>query len=511
MARLIAERVAAYEKARPRQMEIGQIIQVGDGVAIASGLENVQSEELLRIRTKEGDVMAMALSLQQDSVGMVLFGTDEMVAEMDIVERTGEVMQVPVGEALLGRVVNPIGIALDGKGNIDTGLFGLLDVKAPGVVERQPVKEPLQTGIIAVDSMMPIGRGQRELVIGDRQTGKTAIAIDAILNQRDTDVICVYIAVGQKRNFVRMTQERLQSAGVMNKTILVYTAPDDPAALLYVAPYAGCAMAEYFQKKGGHVLVIYDDLTRHAQAYRQMSLVLQRPAGREAYPGDIFYLHSRLLERASKLNDTLGGGSITALPIIETLEGDISAYIPTNVISITDGQIYLEPKLFNAGIRPAINVGLSVSRVGGAAQLGPMKKVVGMLRMQMARYRELAEFARMGEEQLDASARRTLARGKRLQELLKQPQYQPIPVGEQVILIAAGNRGIFDKVPVELVVDEGMNLRLFARQNFKDLLNILNAKTSWSDDELKNLMNVDLPKVFEEFQAELEKRRRNEH
>jgi F-type H+/Na+-transporting ATPase subunit alpha len=425
--------------------EEGSVISVGDGIARIYGLENCMAGELLQL---PHGVSGMALNLEEESVGVVLLGDYVKIKEGDTVRRTGRIMEVPIGEALVGRVVNPLGQPEDGKGPIATETTGALERIAPGVVDRQPVKEPLQTGLKAIDAMIPIGRGQRELIIGDRQTGKTAIAIDTILNQKDSGVICIYVAIGQKRSTVAQVVRNLQERGAMAYTIVVSASASEPATLQYIAPYAGCAMGEYFRDHRKHALVIYDDLSKHAAAYREISLILRRPPGREAYPGDVFYLHSRLLERAAKLNDELGGGSLTALPVIETQAGDVSAYIPTNVISITDGQIYLESDLFFSGIRPAVNVGLSVSRVGGNAQIKAMKQITGTLRLDLAQYREMAAFAQFGSD-LDRATQALLARGKRLTELLKQLQYEPLPVEKQIIAIYAGVNGYLDDLEVE--------------------------------------------------------------
>ncbi len=424
--------------------EEGTIISAGDGIARVYGLENCMSGELLQL---PHNVYGMALNLEEESVGVVLFGEFFKIKEGDTVKRTGRIIEVPIGEQLIGRVVNPLGQPQDGKGPIATTRMGPLERIAPGVVDRQPVKEPLQTGIKAIDAMIPIGRGQRELIIGDRQTGKTAIAIDTILNQKDSGVICIYVAIGQKRSTVAQVVKTLSDAGALSYSIVVTASASEPATLQYIAPYAGCAMGEFFRDGRRHALLIYDDLSKHAAAYREISLLLRRPPGREAYPGDVFYLHSRLLERAAKLNDELGGGSLTALPVIETQAGDVSAYIPTNVISITDGQIYLESDLFFSGIRPAVNVGLSVSRVGGNAQIKAMKQVAGTLRLDLAQYRELAAFAQFGSD-LDKATQAQLARGQRLTELLKQLQYRPLPVEKQVIAIFAGVSGYLDDLSV---------------------------------------------------------------
>ena len=425
--------------------EEGSVLQVGDGIARVYGLENAMAGELLEL---PHGVMGMVLNLEKENVGCVLLGSDRQIKEGDPVRRTGKIMSVPVGEALIGRVVSPLGIPLDGKGPIKTTKTRPVEVIAPGVIDRSPVNEPLQTGLKAIDSMIPIGRGQRELIIGDRQTGKTAIAIDAIINQKNSPnrPICIYVAIGQKQSTVAQVAQTLDDAGALEYSIIVSATASDPAPLLYIAPYAGCAMGEEFLWQGKHVLVIYDDLSKHAQAYRQLSLLLRRPPGREAYPGDVFYLHSRLLERACKLSEKNGFGSLTALPIIETQAGDVSAYIPTNVISITDGQIFLETSLFYSGVRPAVNVGISVSRVGGAAQTKAMKQVAGRLRLDLAQYNELAAFAQFGSD-LDKASQQQLARGERLVELLKQDQYKPMGFEQQVIGIFAGVNGHLDDVP----------------------------------------------------------------
>ncbi|MDP8910812.1 MAG: F0F1 ATP synthase subunit alpha, partial [Actinomycetota bacterium] len=430
---ILRQRIEQYD-VETDLAEVGTVLQLGDGIGRIYGLENAVAMEMLEL---EHGVVGLAFNLEEEDVGAALFGEWEHVKEGEPVRRTGRVASVPVGEALLGRVVDPLGNPLDGAGAIETTETRPLEFKAPGVVDRQPVKEPLQTGIKAIDSMTNIGRGQRELIIGDRSTGKTAIAIDTILNQRDTDVICIYVAIGQKASTVAQVYERLRDAGAMDYTIIVSATANEAAPIKWMAPFAGCAMGEYFLYSGRHALVVYDDLSKHADAYRQLSLLLRRPPGREAFPGDIFYLHSRLLERAVKLSDELGGGSLTALPIIETQAGDVSAYIPTNVISITDGQIYLESALFFAGVRPAVNVGTSVSRVGSSAQTKAMKKVAGRLRLDLSQYRELEAFAQFGSE-LDAATQQTLARGERMVATLNQPQYQPWPMEEQVVALYAG-------------------------------------------------------------------------
>jgi F-type H+-transporting ATPase subunit alpha len=446
--------------------EVGTVIEVGDGIARIAGLEKVMASEMLEF---PNGVYGLALNLERDEVGAVLLGEDVLIKEGDTVKRTERVLSVPVGDALIGRVVNPLGQPLDGKGPIEASEWRKVEHKAPGVVYRQPVKEPLQTGIKAIDAMIPIGRGQRELIIGDRQTGKTAIAVDTIINQKGTGVICIYVAIGQKASTVAQIVETFEKYGAMDYTIVVSAPASSPAPLQYLAPYAGCAMGEYFLYNGRHALVIYDDLSKHAVAYRQLSLLLRRPPGREAYPGDVFYLHSRLLERAVKLNDELGGGSLTALPIIETQAGDVSAYIPTNVISITDGQIYLEPDLFYAGVRPAINVGISVSRVGGNAQIKAMKKVAGMLRLDLAQYRELEAFAQFGSE-LDKVTLSKIERGRRMVELLKQPRYKPMPVEKQIVSIYTGTKGHLDDIPVERVREFEERFLEFVETTYPDIL-----------------------------------------
>ena len=446
ISEIIKRQLAGYE-AEVDLQEVGRVIEVGDGIARVYGLEKAMSGELLSF---PHDVVGMVLNLEQDQIGAVLFGTDAMIKEGDVVKRTSRIAQVPVGEAMVGRVVDALGLPVDGKGPIATKEFRPIERYAPGVVDRRSVKEPLQTGLKAIDAMIPIGRGQRELIIGDRGTGKTAIGVDTIINQKGQDVFCFYVAIGQKRSTVAQVVKVLEDAGAMAFTTVVVASASEPAPLQYIAPYAGVTMGEYFRDSGRHALCIYDDLSKHATAYRQLSLLLRRPPGREAYPGDVFYLHSRLLERAAKLNDELGGGSLTALPIIETQLGDVSAYIPTNVISITDGQIYLESDLFYGGIRPAVNVGLSVSRVGGSAQVRAMRQVAGKLRLDLAQYRELAAFAQFGSD-LDRATQMQLARGQRMVEILKQGQYQPLPVEKQVAIIFAGTQGLLDDLPVEHV------------------------------------------------------------
>ncbi len=443
ISKIIESQIEGFER-EVDVSETGIVLSVGDGIARIYGLENAMSGELLSL---PHDVYGMVLNLEEDNVGAALLGEDYLIKEGDIVKRTGRIVEVPVGDELIGRVVNPLGQPIDGGGAIEAKETRRVEIKAPGIVARQPVKEPLQTGLKAIDSMVPIGRGQRELIIGDRQTGKTAVALDTIINQKGQDVICIYVAIGQKRSTVAQVVDKLKSYGAMDYTIVVSATASESAPIQYLAPYAGVTMGEYFRDNGRHALCIYDDLSKHAVAYRQLSLLLRRPPGREAYPGDIFYLHSRLLERAAKLSDELGGGSLTALPIIETQAGDVSAYIPTNVISITDGQIYLETDLFYSGVRPAINVGLSVSRVGGNAQIKAMKQVAGTLRLDLAQYREMAAFAQFGSD-LDKATQAQLARGERLVEILKQGQYVPLPVEKQIMIIYAAVNGYLDEYPV---------------------------------------------------------------
>jgi F-type H+-transporting ATPase subunit alpha len=470
--------------------ETGSVISVGDGIARIYGLEKCMAGELLLF---PHDVYGLALNLEEDNVGAVLMGESVEIKEGDEVKRTNRIMEVPIGEALIGRVVNALGQPLDGKGPIHTTLTSPIEVIAPGVIDRHPVNEPLQTGLKAIDSMVPIGRGQRELIIGDRQTGKTAVALDAIINQRDAwaddpewhrghpGVVCIYVAIGQKRSTVAQVIRTLEEYGAMKYSIVVAATASDPAPMQYIAPYSGCAMGEYFRDNGGHALCVYDDLSKQAAAYRQLSLLLRRPPGREAYPGDVFYLHSRLLERAAKLNETLGSGSLTALPIIETQAGDVSAYIPTNVISITDGQIYLESDLFYSGVRPAINVGLSVSRVGGAAQTRAMKQVAGRLRLDLAQYREMAAFAQFGSE-LDAATQAQLSRGQRMVELLKQDQYEPRNVVQQVTSIYAGVNGLLDDVPVEQCLEFEGELSRYLETHHSAMVRDLVEKKQITDE-----------------------------
>jgi F-type H+-transporting ATPase subunit alpha len=443
ISRIIKEQIRDYEKTVEVQ-EVGTVLSTGDGIARIYGLDKVAAGELLEF---PHGIFGIALNLEEDNVGAALFGETHVIKEGDTVKRTGRIAEVSVGKELVGRVVNALGEPIDGRGPIDAKVRRRIELKAPGIVARQPVKEPLQTGLKAIDGMIPIGRGQRELIIGDRQTGKTAVAIDAIINQKGGNVVCIYVAIGQKRSTVAQVVDKLRESGAMEFTIVVAATASDSAPLQFIAPYSGCTMGEQFRDNGGHALVIYDDLSKHAVAYRQLSLLLRRPPGREAYPGDVFYLHSRLLERAAKMSNERGGGSLTALPIIETQAGDVSAYIPTNVISITDGQIFLESDLFYSGVRPAINVGISVSRVGGNAQIKAMKQVAGTLRLELAQYREMAAFAQFGSD-LDAATQRQLNRGARLVELLKQNQYQPLPVERQVLIIYAGTNGFVDELPL---------------------------------------------------------------
>lgn len=456
----------------------GSVLMVGDGIARVYGLEDAMAGELLEF---PGETYGMAQNLEQDNIGCVILGAFDHIKEGDPVKRTGRIVQVPVGDAMIGRVVNPLGMAVDGRGAIKSDTYRPIEAQAPGVMARKGVHEPLQTGLKAIDSMVPIGRGQRELIIGDRQTGKTAIAVDTILNQKDTDVICVYVAIGQKASTVAGVVETLEKHGAMDYTIVVSATASEPAPLLFIAPYAGVAMAEEFMYQGKHVLIVYDDLSKHAAAYRELSLLLRRPPGREAYPGDVFYLHSRLLERAAKLNDDMGSGSITALPIIETQAGDISAYIPTNVISITDGQIFLEADLFYSGIRPAISVGRSVSRVGGSAQVKAMKKVAGPLRLDLSQYRELAAFAQFGSD-LDKATQAKLGRGERTYEILKQPQYAPMPVEEQVVSLFIVTKGHIDDIPVDQVSQFESEFIKYLKQEQEGILDSLRSGATVDDD-----------------------------
>ena len=477
--------------------EVGTVLSAGDGIARVHGLEKVMSLELLEF---PHDVYGLAFNLEEDNVGTVLFGEFHKIKEGDLVKRTKRIMQVPVGDALLGRVVDTLGRPLDGKGPVETDEYIPVERLAPGVVDRQPVREPVQTGLKAIDSMIPIGRGQRELIIGDRQTGKSAIAIDAIINQKDTDMVCIYVAIGQKRSTVARVVKTLADYGVMEKTIVVVAASSDPATMQYLAPYAGCSMGEYFRDTKRHALIVYDDLSKHAVAYREISLLMRRPPGREAYPGDVFYLHSRLLERAAKMSDKRGGGSLTALPVIETQAGDIAAYIPTNVISITDGQIFLESDLFYSCIRPAIHVGNSVSRVGGNAQIKAMKQVAGTLRLELAQYRALAAFAQFGSD-LDKATQHQLARGERLTEILKQAQYEPISVEQQIVLILAATEGFLDSIEVSQLADFEKGLSEFMKLSKTDLLKeILDKKAL--DEELRKRLYEAITEFKTRFEDE---------
>lgn len=475
--------------------EIGTVIAAGDGVARVHGLDKAMALELLEF---PHDVYGLALNLEEDAVGAVLFGDVHAVREGDTVKRTKRIMQVPVGPELLGRVVDALGNPEDDKGPIGANRHLPIERLAPGVIARQPVREPLQTGLKAIDSMIPIGRGQRELIIGDRQTGKSAIAIDTIINQKETDVVCIYVAIGQKRSTIARVIKTLEDYGVMDKCVVVSAASSDPATMQYLAPYSGCAMGEYFRDNGRHCLIIYDDLSKHAAAYREISLLLRRPPGREAYPGDVFYLHSRLLERAAKLSDENGGGSLTALPIIETQAGDISAYIPTNVISITDGQMFLEADLFYSGIRPAINVGNSVSRVGGTAQVKAIRQVAGRLRLELAQYRELAAFAQFGSD-LDKATQRQLARGARLTEILKQPQYQPLAIERQILIIYAGTNGFLDDLDLSDIRDFEDELYKFLETTRSELVQEIKEKKQLSD-EIRSRLDEALNEFKERFQ-----------
>jgi F-type H+-transporting ATPase subunit alpha len=491
ITKLLKAQIENYEQSVTVD-EVGSVLSVGDGIARVYGLDKVMSGELL---TFPHDVFGIALNLEEDQVGVVLLGEYTAIEEGDVVKRTGTIMSAPVGEAMVGRVVNPLGVALDGKGPITADKRIPIERLAPGVVDRQPVREPLQTGIKAIDSMIPIGRGQRELIIGDRQTGKTAIALDTIINQKGGDMICIYVAIGQKRSTVAQVVKTLTDFGAMEYTIVVAATASDPAPMQYIAPFSGCAMGEFFRDNGRHALCIYDDLSKHAAAYREISLLLRRPPGREAYPGDVFYLHSRLLERAAKLSAAHGGGSLTALPFIETQAGDVSAYIPTNVISITDGQIFLESDLFNSNVRPAINVGISVSRVGGNAQIKAMKQIAGSMRLDLAQYRDLAAFAQFGSD-LDKASLAQLNRGKHLVEILKQNQYQPLPVEKQIAIIFAGTQGYLDDLPVEQCSKFEDELYRFIDNAHPSLWNEIRTKKALDDD-----LRGKLKGAVEEFKA----------
>src|SRR5216117_2292044 len=497
ISKIIREQIGSYA-VEVDVAEVGSVVSLGDGIARVHGVERAMAGEMLEF---PHGVFGIALNLEEDSVGAVLLGEYTEIKEGDQVKRTGRIISVPVGEELLGRVVNALGQPIDGKGPISTKQFAPIERLAPGVVDRQSVKEPLQTGLKAIDAMVPIGRGQRELIIGDRQTGKTAIAIDAILNQRETGVICIYNAIGQKQSTIAQVVRTLEEADAMRYSIVVAAAAADPAPLLYISPYSACAMGEFFRDSGRHSLVVYDDLSKHAQAYREISLLLRRPPGREAYPGDVFYLHSRLLERAAKLKNDLGGGSLTALPVIETQAGDLSAYIPTNVISITDGQIFLESDLFHQGVRPAINVGNSVSRVGGNAQIKAMRQVAGTLRLDLAQYRELAAFAQFGSD-LDKSTQAQLNRGARLVEILKQPQYEPLPVERQVAIIYAGTNGYLDNIAISEVRAFEIELYKFIETRAPDVFRGITDKKQL-DDQLKGA----LERAVKEFAGDFAARR----
>jgi F-type H+/Na+-transporting ATPase subunit alpha len=477
ISQIIRGQIKDYQK-KVEMSETGIVLSVGDGVARVHGVQNAMAMEMLEF---PGGIFGLCLNLEEDNVGVAIMGDDTKIKEGDTVKRTGRIAEIPVGEAVLGRVIDAVGNPLDGQGPINTTEFRRVEMVAPGVIARQPVKESMYTGIKAIDAMTPIGRGQRELIIGDRQIGKTAIGVDAIINQKDSGIFCIYVAVGQKKSTVAQVVDVLRRHGAMAYTTVVAACASDPATQQYIAPYSGCAIGEYYRDKGKHALIIYDDLSKQAVAYRQVSLLLRRPPGREAFPGDIFYNHSRLLERAAKLNDTLGGGSLTALPIIETQAGDVSAYIPTNVISITDGQVYLEPGLFFSGIRPAINVGLSVSRVGGSAQTKAMRKVAGSLRLDMAQFRELEAFAQFGSD-LDKATQRQINRGRRLVEILKQPQYVPMPAEKQVMILFAGTFGYLDEVPVESVAEYEKQMLEFAGTKHPEILKEIKEKGIISDE-----------------------------
>jgi F-type H+-transporting ATPase subunit alpha len=498
ITKILKERIEGVEEAAADLAEVGTVLSIGDGIARVYGLENAMSMEMLEL---PNDVTGLALNLEADNVGAVLFGEWDKIEEGDNVKRTDRLLEIPVGEALLGRIVDPLGNPLDGKGDIKTDEVRPAEVKAPGVVQRQPVKEPMQTGLKAIDSMIPIGRGQRELIIGDRQTGKSAVALDTIINNKDSDLVSIYCAIGQRMSTVVGVAETLEQHGAMDNTIIVAAPADEAAPIKFMAPYAACAMGEFFLYNGKHALCIYDDLTKHAYAYRQMSLLLRRPPGREAYPGDVFYLHSRLLERAVKLNDDLGGGSLTALPIIETQAGDVSAYIPTNVISITDGQIFLEGDLFRKGVRPAINVGISVSRVGGSAQTKPMKKVAGRLRLELSQYRELEAFAQFGSD-LDPETQKALNRGERLVETLNQDELKPWGVADQVAAIYSGTGGYLDRIKTDRVREFHQSLiqRLHSEQS--DLMGKINDG-EW-DDQLEETLGKVIAEAIDDFGADFD-------
>ena len=495
ISKIIEEEIQNYDQ-RVEMSETGTVLYIGDGIARVYGVQNAMAMELLEF---PGGVMGMVLNLEEDNVGVALLGPDTGIKEGDTVKRTGKIFSVPVGDKVTGRVLNPLGQPIDGLGPVEATEVRPVEIKAPGIIARKSVCEPMPPGLKAIDAMTPIGRGQRELIIGDRQTGKTAVCIDSILAQKETGIHCFYVAIGQKKATVALVADTLRKYGAMEYTTIISATASEPAPLQYIAAYSGCTMAEYYRDKGEHALIIYDDLSKQAVAYRQMSLLLRRPPGREAFPGDVFYLHSRLLERAAKMSDELGGGSLTALPIIETQAGDVSAYIPTNVISITDGQVYLEPNLFNAGVRPAINVGLSVSRVGGAAQIKAMKQVAGTMRLDLAQYRELAAFAQFGSD-LDKATKAKLERGARLVELLKQPQYRPMPAQEQVASIYAATNGYLDDVPVEKVRDFEDAFLSFMRDTKKDILDTIRDKKVLTD-ELKASMNSAIGQFKQGYKA----------
>ncbi len=496
IARVLREEIENYE-ATMQVAETGYVVSVGDGIARVHGLEKVMAGELIEF---PHNIAGIALNLEEDEVGAVLLGESAEIKEGDEVRRTGRIMSAPVGEAMVGRVVNALGEPIDGKGPIDAKEFIPIERMAPGVIDRKPVREPLQTGLKAIDAMIPIGRGQRELIIGDRQTGKTAIALDTIINQKGKGVICVYVAIGQKRSTVAQVMKTLEEYGAMEYTIIVAATASDPAPMQYIAPYAGCAMGEFFRDRKGHALCIYDDLSKHAAAYREISLLLRRPPGREAFPGDVFYLHSRLLERAAKLSDALGGGSLTALPIIETQAGDVSAYIPTNVISITDGQIFLQADMFNSNLRPAVDVGISVSRVGGNAQIKAMKQVAGSLRLDLAQYRALAAFAQFGSD-LDKASQAQLNRGRRLTEILKQPQYKPLPVEKQILVLYAGTNAYLDDIPVELCLKFEEELYRNVENGYPQIYAELREKKA-IDESLKATIEAMLKDFKQRFMLE---------
>ena len=494
ISQIIRDQIKDYEK-KVEVSETGTVLSVGDGIARVYGLEKAMAMEMVEF---SGNIFGLCLNLEEDNVGVAIMGDDSKIKEGDTVKRTGRIAEIPVGDAVLGRVIDAVGQPLDGKGPINATEYSRIEVVAPGVIARQPVKEPMYTGLKAIDAMTPIGRGQRELIIGDRQIGKTAICVDAIINQKDTDIYCIYVAVGQKKSTVAQVVDILERHDAMQYTTIVAACASDPATQQFIAPYSGCAIGEYYRDNKKHALIIYDDLSKQAAAYRQVSLLLRRPPGREAFPGDIFYNHSRLLERAAKLNDEQGGGSLTALPIIETQAGDVSAYIPTNVISITDGQVYLEPRLFFTGVRPAINVGLSVSRVGGAAQTKAMKKVAGTLRLDMAQFRELEAFAQFGSD-LDEATQRQLNRGQRLVEVLKQGQYQPMNAGKQVAILFAGANGYLDEWPVEAVVDYEKQMLEFLESKYPEILSEIKEK-----DDISDNLDEKMRKALDEFKEVLQ-------